>query len=85
MNNPFFSIITPTKNTESNIENTLESVAKQSNNIFEHGEEEEIIEILNYVDKYKGKTLMVDETTDAGKQVESLGGIIGFLRYPLSD
>jgi len=56
-----------------------------SNNIFEHGEEEEIIEILNYVDKYKGKTLMVDETTDAGKQVESLGGIIGFLRYPLSN
>ena len=55
-----------------------------SNNIFEHGEEEEIIEILNYVDKYKGKTIMVDETTDVGKQVELLGGIIGFLRYPLS-
>ena len=36
MNNPFFSIITPTKNTESTIENTLKSVAKQTNNIFEH-------------------------------------------------
>ena len=36
LNNPFISIITPTKNTESSIEKTLESVASQSKTLFEH-------------------------------------------------
>jgi protein pelota len=46
-------------------------------------DEDLLVELLNNVEEYRGKTFLLDSSTDLGGQVNSLGGIIGLLRFPL--
>ncbi len=68
---------------ESNEASTVGSVESLlvSSKIFETGNEEQVVELLNSVEKFGGKTILVDNSTDAGKQIESLGGVVALLRY----
>ncbi|MGI0090749.1 MAG: pelota family protein [Nitrososphaerales archaeon] len=45
--------------------------------------EDAIVELLNLVEEYRGETFLLDSTTDLGSQVNSLGGVVGVLRFPL--
>ena len=44
-------------------------------------EEDFIVELLNSVEESRGETFLLDSTTDLGKQVNSLGGAVGLLRF----
>ncbi|HYB03835.1 MAG TPA: hypothetical protein VED17_05195, partial [Nitrososphaerales archaeon] len=44
-------------------------------------EEDEIVELLNSVEEYRGETFLLDSTTDLGAQVNTLGGVLGLLRF----
>jgi protein pelota len=44
-------------------------------------EEDEIVELLNSVEEYRGETFLLDSTTDLGSQVNTLGGVLGLLRF----
>jgi protein pelota len=66
---------------EASTSGSIESLLVSSR-IFETGNEEQVVELLNSVEKFGGKTVLVDDSTDAGKQIESLGGVVGLLRYP---
>lgn len=46
-------------------------------------EEDLIVELLNSVEEYRGETFLLDSTTDLGNQVNSLGGVVGLLRFVL--
>jgi protein pelota len=46
-------------------------------------EEDEIVELLNLVEEYRGETFLLDSTTDIGSQVNTLGGALGLLRFSL--
>src|SRR3972149_3443283 len=53
-----------------------------SDRIFELGVEEgKVVNLLNQVESLRGKTFLVDTSTDIGIQVSKLGGVIGLLRY----
>ncbi|MBH58958.1 MAG: mRNA surveillance protein pelota [Thaumarchaeota archaeon] len=56
-----------------------------SSKIFELIEEEEIIILLDEVEKYDGQIYLLDSSTEVGKQIDSVGGIISLLRYPVYD
>ena len=40
-------------------------------------EEDEIVDLLNSVEEYRGETFLLDSTTDLGAQVNTLGGVVG--------
>jgi len=44
-------------------------------------DEDEIVELLNSVEEYRGETFLLDSTTDLGAQVNTLGGVLGLLRF----
>ena len=44
-------------------------------------EEESLVGLLNSVEEYRGETFLLDSSTDLGSQVNSLGGIVGLLRF----
>lgn len=46
-------------------------------------DEDEIVELLNSVEEYRGETFLLDSTTDLGAQVNTLGGALGLLRFAL--
>ncbi len=46
-------------------------------------EEDSIVEVLNTVEEYRGETFLLDSSTDLGEQTNSLGGVVGLLRFPL--
>jgi protein pelota len=52
-----------------------------SDSIFETANENDIIKLLNLIERYGGKTFAVDSSTDIGLRVSSLGGIVALLRY----
>lgn len=44
-------------------------------------DEDEIVELLNLVEEYRGDAFLLDSTTDLGAQVNTLGGVLGLLRF----
>lgn len=46
-------------------------------------EEDAVVNLLNSVEEYRGETFLLDSSTDLGSQVNSLGGVVGLLRYVL--
>jgi len=55
-----------------------------SDRIFELGiDEDEIIKLLNKVESQRGKTFLIDSSTDLGVQVSKLSGVVSLLRYPV--
>jgi protein pelota len=46
-------------------------------------DEDEIVELLNSVEEYRGETFLLDSTTDLGAQVNTLGGVLSLLRFAL--
>lgn len=56
-----------------------------SDKIFELGiKEDDIVMLLNKVELQRGKTFLIDSSTDLGVQVSKLSGIVSLLRYPIS-
>lgn len=56
--------------------------AALSDRVFELGAgEEEVIELMNLVEAYRGALYLVDRTTDLGEQVATLGGVVALLRF----
>lgn len=56
-----------------------------SENIFSQRDidEDTLVELLNNVEEYRGETFLLDSSTDLGAQANSLGGMVGLLRFPL--
>ena len=54
-----------------------------SSKIFELTEEEEVITLLDKIEKFDGNIYLLDSSTEVGKQIDSVGGIIALLRYPV--
>lgn len=54
-----------------------------SDAIFKTADENEIIKLLNSVERYGAKTFAVDSSTDIGLRISSLGGIVALLRYAI--
>ena len=54
-----------------------------SDSVFAQASEDAIVDLLNNVEVYGAKTFALDSSTDVGKQVYSLGGIVALLRYEL--
>ncbi len=54
-----------------------------SDSIFkvEDMDEEKLVDLLNSVEEFRGETFLLDSSTDLGAQVNSLGGIVGLLRF----
>ena len=46
-------------------------------------DEDEIVELMNTVEEFRGETFLLDSTTDLGAQVNVLGGVIGLLRFAI--
>ena len=46
-------------------------------------DENVLVELLNSVEEYRGETFLLDSSTDLGGQVNSLGGVVGLLRFPI--
>ncbi len=44
-------------------------------------EEDAIVDLLNTVEEFRGETFLLDSSTDLGGQVNSLGGVVGLLRF----
>lgn len=44
-------------------------------------DEDEIVELLNSTEEYRGETFLLDSTTDLGAQVNTLGGVLALLRF----
>ena len=64
-------------------EGAIESILV-SDRIFELGvDEDEIIKLLNKVETQRGKTFLIDSSTDLGIQVSKLSGVVSLLRYPV--
>jgi protein pelota len=60
----------------------IESLVLADKIFFQKGvEEDSIVELLNLVEEYRGETFLLDSTTDLGGQVNSLGGVVGLLRF----
>jgi stalled ribosome rescue protein Dom34 len=56
-----------------------------SDKIFELGiDEDNIVRLLNNVESKRGKTFLIDSSTDLGVQVSKLSGVVSLLRYPRS-
>ncbi|NMJ86538.1 MAG: mRNA surveillance protein pelota [Thaumarchaeota archaeon] len=54
-----------------------------SNSVFAQASEGAVVDLLNNVEVYGAKTFALDSSTDVGKQIYSLGGIVALLRYEL--
>lgn len=54
-----------------------------SSKLFEKGVESSIVELLNSIEKFGGKTYLVDSSTDVGNQVDVMGGVLALLRYAI--
>lgn len=54
-----------------------------SSKLFEKGVESSIVELLNSVEKFGGKTFLLDSSTDAGNQVDVMGGVLALTRYSI--
>ncbi|MFQ6134409.1 MAG: mRNA surveillance protein Pelota [Nitrososphaerales archaeon] len=53
-----------------------------SDRIFELGVgENDVVQLLNTVESLRGKTFLIDSSTDLGVQVSKLGGVVALLRY----
>ncbi len=50
----------------------------------EERERKDIVEIIRHVEINRGKVHVVSSSSDPGKQVETFGGIIALLRYPVT-
>ena len=48
-------------------------------------EEEQIVELLNVTEEYRGEAFLLDTTTDLGSQVNVLGGVVGLLRFAIKE
>jgi protein pelota len=46
-------------------------------------DEDLLVELLNSVEEYRGEVFLLDSSTDLGAQVNSLGGVVGLLRFAL--
>ena len=55
-----------------------------SDRIFVTKEEKNVVNLLNDIEKQKGKVYFLDGSTDLGNQVSSLGGFISLLRYKIN-
>jgi protein pelota len=45
-------------------------------------DEDSIVKLLNTVEEYRGETFLLDSSTDLGEQTNSLGAVVGLLRFP---
>ena len=54
-----------------------------SSKVFELIDEEEVITLLDEIEKFNGQIYLLDSSTEVGKQIDSIGGIIALLRYPV--
>ena len=59
------------------------NVVMISSKIFEGRNEDDVIELLNNIEKFKGRTFLLDSSTEIGKQIDSLGGVLALLRYQM--
>jgi len=60
----------------------VESLAMADKIFYQKGvEEDEIVDLLNSVEEYRGETYLLDSTTDLGAQVNTLGGVVSLLRF----
>lgn len=46
--------------------------------------EDDIVRLLNTVESQRGKTFLIDSSTDLGVQVSKLSGVVSLLRYPIN-
>jgi protein pelota len=46
-------------------------------------DEDSIVKLLNTVEEYRGETFLLDSSTDLGEQTNSLGAVVGLLRFPI--
>lgn len=46
-------------------------------------EEDDLVDLLNTVEEYRGEIFLLDSSTDLGNQVNTLGGLVGLLRFVL--
>ncbi len=44
-------------------------------------DEDALVELLNSVEEFQGETYLLDSSTNLGAQINSLGGVVGLLRY----
>ena len=51
--------------------------------VFELSDEDQVISLLDGIEKFDGQIYLLDSSTEAGKQIDSVGGIIASLRYPV--
>ena len=56
-----------------------------SSKVFELTNEEAVILLLDEIDKFDGQIYLLDSSTEVGKQIDLVGGIIALLRYPVYD
>ena len=54
-----------------------------SSKVFELSDEDQVISLLDEIEKFSGQIYLLDSSTEAGKQIDSVGGIIASLRYPV--
>ncbi|MHB1907286.1 MAG: pelota family protein [Nitrososphaerales archaeon] len=47
----------------------------------ENVEEDDLVDLLNTVEEFRGETFLLDSSTDLGNQVNVLGGVVGLLRF----
>jgi protein pelota len=60
--------------------NAIEAVVF-SDSIFKTTDEDQVVKLLNSIERYGAETYAVDSSTDIGLRVSSLGGIVALLRY----
>ncbi|MGI0079342.1 MAG: hypothetical protein ACRECH_06930, partial [Nitrososphaerales archaeon] len=46
-------------------------------------DEDSLVELLNTAEGFRGETFLLDSSTDLGEQVNTLGGVVGTLRFAL--
>ena len=54
-----------------------------SSKVFELSDEDQVISLLDGIEKFNGQIHLLDSSTEVGKQIDSVGGIIASLRYPV--
>jgi protein pelota len=54
-----------------------------SDSVFKSVDEDSVVRLLNFVERYNAKTYAVDSSTDIGLRVSSLGGMVALLRYAM--
>ena len=54
-----------------------------SSKVFELSDEDQVISLLDGIEKFNGQIYLLDSSTEVGKQIDAVGGIIASLRYPV--